>query len=269
MSDEPMPSISTTVITFNEERNIERCIRSVTPFSDEIIVVDSGSTDRTPEIAHECGARVITNEWPGYGKQKQFALEQTSSEWVFSIDADEEVSPELCAEIQALDFTHAGYKVPRPVWYLNRWVKHGVWYPGYVLRLFRRNAGRFSEDTVHESVEISGSIGRLKGDLLHYSFRDIDHHMVKMNEFTTLAANQMYGEGRRAGIHHMVFTPFFEFLKVYFSKRGFLDGTAGFVIAFLHSVYVFEKYSKLYELGLAPADPQGGTASDKSAGAPK
>ena len=245
-----MPRISTTVISYNEESNIERCLQSVAPFSDEMIVVDSGSTDRTVEIARECGARVIANEWPGYGKQKQFALEQTTCEWVFSIDADEAVSPELCREIQELDFAHAGYEMPRPVWYLNRWIKHGVWYPGYILRLFRRDAGRFSQDRVHESVDITGSVGRLKNDLLHYSFRDIDHHLEKMNEFTTLAATQMFEEGRRAGVHHIVFTPFLEFLKVYFSKRGFLDGVPGFVIAFFHSVYVFEKYSKLYELGL-------------------
>ena len=245
-----MPTISTIVITHNEESNIERCLRSAAPFSDEMIVVDSGSTDRTVEIARGCGARVITNEWPGYGRQKQFALAQATHEWVFSIDADEEVSPGLIREIQELDFSHAGYEMPRPVWYLNRWIRHGVWYPGYIIRLFRRDAGQFSEDTVHEAVELSGPVGRLKNDLLHYSFRDIDHHMEKMNEFTTLAAAQRHEEGRRAGVRHIVFTPFLEFLKVYFSKRGFLDGVAGFVIAFFHSVYVFEKYSKLYELGL-------------------
>lgn len=243
-----MPRISTTVITYNEERNIERCLRSVAPFSDEILVVDSLSTDRTVDIAKDLGARVVTNPWPGYGRQKQFALENASHRWVFSIDADEAVSPELAAEIQALDFSREGYEVPRRVWYMDRWIRHGVWYPGYVLRLFNRDKGRFSEDIIHESARVSGSVGRLQNDLLHYSYRDVAHHRKKMNEFTTLAAEKMFARGRRAGIGHVAALPFFEFVRAYFIKRGFLDGRAGLVVARMHAAYVFQKYSKLRAL---------------------
>ncbi len=246
-----MPKISTVVITFNEEGNIGRCLRSVASFSDEIIVVDSNSTDRTVEIARDHGAQVFTNTWPGYGKQKQWALNKVAHPWVFSIDADEEVSPELATEIASLDFSKDGYEMPRAVWYLNRWIKHGVWYPGYILRLFRRDKGLFSEDPVHELVRVSGTVRRLRGDLLHYTYRDINHHLEKIEEFTTIAARQMFEEHRRAGVAHVVAYPFLEFLKVYISKRGFLDGLAGFVIAVFHSFYVFLKYAKLRELRMS------------------
>lgn len=250
-----MAGISTIVITYNEEDNIERCLSSVAPFSEEIVVVDSNSTDRTVEIARGLGARVIVNEWPGYGKQKQLALESASHPWVFSIDADEEVSSELCAEISALDFAHDGYEMPRRVWYQNRWIKHGVWYPGYILRLFRKSRGSFTNDIIHESVRVSGSIGRLRGDLLHYSYRNIRHHLDKVNEFATLAAKQMFEQNRHAGIHNITVFPFFEFLKMYVIKRGFLDGLAGFMIAVFHSFYVFLKYAKLREMALRSGCP--------------
>jgi hypothetical protein len=181
-------------------------------------------------------------------------LENATHPWIFSIDADEEVSPELSSEIQSLDFSQDGYEMPRTVWYLNRWIKHGVWYPGYILRLFRRDRGSFTGDAVHEYVRVSGNVGRLRGDLLHYTYRNIHHHLEKMNEFTTIAAREMFDENRRAGVGQIAVYPFLEFLKVYFSKRGFLDGLAGFVIAVFHSFYVFLKYAKLLELGFTPRD---------------
>jgi len=243
-----MDKISTIVITYNEETNIERCLRSVDAFSDEIIVVDSRSNDRTVEIARERGARVIERDWPGYGVQRQFALEQASNKWIFSIDADEVVSPELSSEIQALNPRDDGYEMPRPVWYMNRWIKHGVWYPGYILRLFHKDKARVSDNTVHESVLVDGRVGRLKGDLLHYSYRDLDHHIEKINDFTTISAREMADRGRRAGVTKIVFYPLFEFLKTYVIKRGFMDGLAGFVVAILHSFYVSLKYAKLFEV---------------------
>lgn len=256
-----MPRISTTVITFNEERNIERCLRSVAPVSDEILVVDSQSTDRTVEIAREFGARVITNPWPGYGRQKQFALENASHPWVFSIDADEAASPELCEEIRTLDFSRDGYEVPRKVWYMDRWIRHGVWYPGYVLRLFNRANASFSDDIIHESARVTGTVGRLRSDLLHYSYRNVAHHAKKIDEFTTLAARQMFERGRRAGVGHVVVLPLIEFLRAYVVKRGFLDGRAGFVIARMHALYVLQKYTRLRDLQLgsggAPAAGEG------------
>jgi glycosyltransferase involved in cell wall biosynthesis len=243
-----MESISTVVICQNEERNIERCLKSVAPFSDEIVVVDSGSTDRTVDIARSYATRVMSREWLGYGRQKQFAMENSSRPWVFSIDADEEVSPGLCEEILSLDFGADGYEMPRKAWYLNRWVEHSGWYPGYILRLFRREAGTFTDEIVHEYVSVSGNVTRLKNDLYHYSYRDVAHHIQKMNDFTTLSAGQMHEEKRRAGVHNIALFPFFEFFKVYVLKRGFLDGLAGLTISALHAYYVFLKYAKLYEL---------------------
>jgi glycosyltransferase involved in cell wall biosynthesis len=243
-----MSEISTIVITLNEERNIERCLKSVMPFSQEIVVVDSGSTDRTVEACREFATTVISHEWLGYGRQKRFALSNAKCPWVFSIDADEEVSTELCDEIQSLDFASDGYKMPRRVRYLNRWIKHGGWYPGYVLRLFDRNKGRFTDEIIHESVELEGTVGRLRNDLYHYSYRDVAHHIEKMNEFTTLAAQKMFAQNRRAQLHNIAVYPFFEFFKHFIVKRGFLDGLAGLTISSLHFYYVFLKYAKLYEL---------------------
>lgn len=245
-----MPKISTIIISFNEEANIERCIESVAGISDEIVVVDSGSTDRTAEIARRYTDRVIIREWPGYGKQKQWALDQVSHEWVFSVDADEEVSPELKAEIETLDFRADGYYLPRRVWYLNRWINHCGWYPDYVLRLFKKKRGGFTDNILHESVVLKGTTERLKNNLHHYSYRDVTHHLEKMNTFTSLAAKQMYARGTRAGVYSVSIVPFLEFIKVYFLKRGILDGLPGLVIATLHACYVFEKYAKLFEMGL-------------------
>lgn len=242
-----MPEISTVVITYNEERNIERCLKSVLPFSGEVVVVDSGSTDRTVEISRQYATKVMSHEWLGYGRQKQLAMKHSTCPWVFSIDADEEVSPSLCTEILSLDFSKDGYEMPRKTWYLNRWVEHSGWYPGYILRLFDREKGQFTDEIVHEYVGVSGKVGRLKNDLLHYSYRDVAHHIEKMNDLTTLAARQMLEQGRRATVSNVALYPFFEFLKVYISKKGFLDGLAGLTISALHAYYVFLKYAKLYE----------------------
>lgn len=242
-----MPEISSVIVAYNEERNIERCLKSVVPFSEEIVVIDSGSTDRTVEISRKYATSVITHEWMGYGRQKQMAMDRSSCPWVFSIDADEEVSPELAKEIQHLDFARDGYEMPRKTWYLNRWIEHSGWYPGYILRLFDRDKGRFSDEIIHESVSVPGSVGRLQNDLLHYSYRDVAHHIKKMNDFTTLAARKMFDQNRRATVVEIGLYPFLEFFKVYLVKRGFLDGLAGLTISTLHAYYVFLKYAKLHE----------------------
>ena len=241
--------ISTIVITYNEAHNIEHCLKSVAPFSDEIIVVDSHSSDETAEIARRY-ATVFTRDWPGYGKQKQWALEKASNPWVFSIDADEKVSPSLLAEIQALRFDRDGYYIPRQVWYLNRWIRHSGWYPDYVLRLFRKESAVFTDKILHESAAVAGNTTRLTNPLFHYSYRDISHHLEKMNMFTSLAAQQMHENGRRARIHQIALFPPMEFFKMYVAKRGFLDGVAGLVISSLHAFYVFLKYAKLFEMSL-------------------
>jgi len=242
------PEISTVVISYNEQDNIERCLKSVAPFSSEVIVVDSNSTDRTVELAQPLATRVITQDWLGYGLQKQFALKQAAGDWVFSIDADEEVSPELCEEILALDFSVDGYYMPRKVWYLGRWIMHSGWHPGYILRLFRRGGGHFTDDRVHEYVAVDGKTRKLRCDLLHYSYRNVAHHIEKINGLTTLSAIKMYERGRRSRPHQISITPFLQFFKVYMIRRGFLDGRAGIMIALLHSYYVFLKYAKLWEI---------------------
>ncbi len=249
-----MPKISTVVITYNEEENIARCLRSAAPFSDEILVVDSHSTDRTVEIARDLGARIILRDWPGYDRQRQFAIANARHEWVLSIDADEEVSAELCSELQTLDYSHDGYEMPRPVWYLNRWIRHGVWYPGHILRLFRKDKARVSDDPVHESVLVSGKTARLRGDLLHYSYRDLEHHIDKINAFTSISAREMAARNTRASVPRIVLYPFLEFFKTYVVKRGFLDGFAGFQVSVLHAFYVFLKWAKLREITMQPAD---------------
>jgi len=244
--------ISTIVVCYNEERNIVRCLESCRSFSDEIIVVDSHSTDRTVELARPLATRVITHDWLGYGLQKQLALSHATRDWVFSIDADEAVSPELQVEIPSLDFAHDGYWMPRRTFYLGRWIRHSGWYPGYILRLFRRDRGRFTDEPLHEHVVVEGRTRRLSSDLLHYSYRSVSHHLQKMNDFTTLAARKMHDQGRRAHLRQMTVTPVLEFGKVYVLRRGFLDGFAGLVIALLHAYYVFLKYAKLWELDQRP-----------------
>jgi glycosyltransferase involved in cell wall biosynthesis len=243
-----MVEISTVVITKNEERNLPRCLASVRSFSQEVVVVDSGSTDGTIEVATRAGARVIPQEWLGYGPQKQFALEQARSPWVLSIDADEEVSPELAAELGRLDFSADGYFVARRVWYLGRWIRHGTWNPDWVLRLFRRDRARFTPERVHERVELTGRVARLRWPLYHYSYRDIAHHLAKINEMTSLSAAQMAERGRRAGAIKLVLSPGWEFFRCYVLRRGFLDGDAGLAVAKLHAYYHFLKYAKLREL---------------------
>jgi glycosyltransferase involved in cell wall biosynthesis len=243
-----MVEISTVVITRNEERNLPRCLASVRSFSQEIVVVDSGSTDGTLDVASRAGARVIPQEWLGYGRQKQFALEQARSPWVFSIDADEEVSPELAAEIGRLDFSADGYFIGRRVWYLGRWIRHGTWNPDWVLRLFRKDRARFTPERVHESVELTGRAARLRWPLYHYSYRDVAHHLAKINEMTSLSAAQMAERGRHADWIKLTLSPSWEFFRCYVLRRGFLDGSAGLVVAKLHAYYTFLKFAKLREL---------------------
>lgn len=242
-----MNPVSAVVITRNEETNLARCLDSVKAFASEIVVVDSESSDGTRAIAARYTDRVFIEPWRGYGPQKQFALEQARSPWVFSIDADEEVSPDLAREIAASGDSCDGYLVPRVVRYMNLWIRHGVWHPDPVLRLFRRDRAHFTPDTLHERVVLSGRVGRLRGELRHYSYRDIAHHSAKMNEMASLAARQMAERGRSAGWAQLSLRPGWEFLRAYVLKGGFLDGTPGLVIAAMHAHYTFLKYARLHE----------------------
>jgi glycosyltransferase involved in cell wall biosynthesis len=250
--------LSVVIITKNEEANLPRCLDSVR-FADQVIVVDSHSTDRTVEIARQCGTRVETTEWQGFGKAKQKALSLAEGEWVLSIDADEQVSAELASEIQSIimhDADAVGYEIPRLTNFLGRWIRHCGWYPDPVLRLFRRGRGKFTDDLVHERVLVDGPVGRCRHDLLHYSYPTLDVFFEKFNRYTTEGAVQEAARGRRAGIFDLTIRPFVSFIKHYISKAGFLDGVEGFLVSALSSSAVFVKYAKLRQLNREADNPR-------------
>ncbi|NQT25845.1 glycosyltransferase family 2 protein [candidate division KSB1 bacterium] len=245
-----MKKLSAIIITLNVEQHIEACLASLS-FTDEIIVVDSGSTDRTVELAKQITDHVLLTEWKGYAEAKQFALENATGGWVLWVDADERVPESLAKEIQDLiqnQTTHHGFRVGRKAFFLGRWMKHGGWYPGYVVRLFQRESGRFNTARVHESLIIDGSIGTLKEPMLHYTDDSLIHYYDKFNKYTTLAAEDLQEHGRRTGIADLLFRPLHMFFKMYIFRLGLLDGIEGFLLAVFSSSYVFVKYAKLWEI---------------------
>lgn len=243
--------ISAIVITFNEEENIADALGSL-KWADEIVVVDSESTDRTVEIALRFTDRIIVRSWPGYSAQKNFAQEQASHDWVFSLDADERVSDELAGEIERIknesEPSASGYEMPRLVNYLGRWIKHSGWYPDYKLRLYDRRVSRWQGDYVHESVKVNGHVGRLKGDLLHFTVRNAAEHHARIDRYTTLAAAQAHADGKRATVAAMLLSPLATFIRSYFFKLGVLDGLHGLIIARFAAYYTFLKNLKLWEM---------------------
>ena len=246
-----MPGLSVTVITLNEAANIDACLAAV-DWVDDIVVVDSGSTDGTIERARARGARVIQRDWPGsYAAQKNFAAEQTTHDWILSLDADERVTPELATEIKSILASEppvAGYRIPRLTFHLGRWIRTTDWYPDYQLRLYDRRRATWPPRLVHESVTAEGPIGYLTRDLEHYAYRDISHHHAAMDRYTTLAARQMFEQGRRAGVFDLAVHPAAAFLRNYLLKRGITDGTPGFIISAMNAYYVFLKFAKLWQL---------------------
>ena len=249
--------LTVTVITYNEASNIAAALDSVA-WADEIIVIDSGSTDDTVAIARAKATHVEVREWPGYGAQKNHAAELASNDWILSIDADERVSAELASEIRALPAgsnSASGYRIPRVAFYLGRWIRSTDWYPDYQLRLYDRRAGRWDTRRVHESVAVNGSIGVLKHELQHFPYRDLSHHLSTVDRYTTLAAEDWRAAGRRASDLQMFFSPRFAFLRNYILKGGFRDGRAGLLVSILNSYYVFLKYAKLWELERRTPDP--------------
>jgi glycosyltransferase involved in cell wall biosynthesis len=243
--------ISATIITFNEEQNIEAALESLA-WADEIIIVDSQSTDRTVEIARRFTDRIFIRAWPGYSAQKNFAAEQARYDWVFNLDADERVSPELAREIESLkngpEPDAAGFEIPRATFYLGRWIKHSGWHPDFKLRLYNRNAGRWRGNFVHESVEVNGRVARLRGEILHYSVGNASEHHQRIDRYTTLAALESYSRSERPRFVSLMLAPMAAFIRSYFFKLGFLDGTAGLAIAYFAAYYVFLKKLKLWEI---------------------
>ncbi|MCJ7646918.1 glycosyltransferase family 2 protein [bacterium] len=246
-----MSKLSVTIITYNEEENIKDCLESVM-WSDEIVIVDSFSNDKTVEIAREFTPKVFQNKWTNFSEQKNLALEKTSNEWVLSVDADERATAKLKEEILTIlnsEFqSFNGYYIPRRNHYLGRWIRHCGWYPDYKLRLFRKEKGRFNERTVHESVVLEGRKGYLKSYLNHYSYKNLSDHLGRIDKFSTLAAEQMFRDGKRARFFDLLFLPLTRFIKMYLIKRGYLDGIYGLIVSLMGSFYVFTKYLKLWEL---------------------
>lgn len=240
--------LAVIVITKNEANNIAACLNSVA-FAQEIVVVDSGSKDGTVEIARSCGATVIeTADWPGFGPQKNRALNAAKSEWVLSIDADERIPDALRNEIQAAisAATHDAYSMPRLSSFCGYFIRHSGWYPDHVVRLFRRNRGRFSDDQVHERVIIrQGSIGQLRTPMLHYSYRSDSDFLRKLDQYSSLGAQQAYAVGKRSSLTKALTHAVSAFIRSYVIKRGFLDGRAGLMVAITSAESAYHKYLKL------------------------
>jgi glycosyltransferase involved in cell wall biosynthesis len=238
--------ISATIIACNEERNIARAIESLR-CCDEILVVDSGSTDRTVEIAEKLGARVIESPWPGYAKQKNLAAEKACFNWIFSLDADEALSEALEAEIWQLKKngpSYDAYTMPRMAQYLGRWILHSGWYPDRKVRLYDRRKARWVGDFVHETVVVEGSVGHLKSNLLHHTCQSMAEHVKSMDRYTTLAAQELVSRRHKVGFANLMFEPAWTFLRTYVIQAGFLDGFEGLTIAYMAAMYTFLKYAK-------------------------
>jgi len=247
--------ITATIITFNEAAHIRQACEAVA-WADEVLVVDSESTDETREIARECGARVIERAWPGFAAQKQFAANEARHEWIFSLDADERVSESLRASIEALrkkdgEQLADGYRIARKSFYMNRWIEGGDWYPDYQLRLYKKARGRWAGAFIHESVKMdeAARVETLAGDLLHYSIKSVaEHHRMIGERYAPLAARQMFESGRRASYLKIATAAPAAFLRSFILKGGFRDGLAGYTIARFAAHHVFLKYSLLWEL---------------------
>ena len=241
--------LSVVLITRNAAAELPQCLASVA-FADEVVVVDSGSSDGTAEIATRYGARVVAKDWLGFGRQKQFAVEQAAHDWVLCLDADECVSPELAASVvRALQAPAAPvYRMARCNRFLGRWLRHGEGYPDWSPRLFDRRHARWSDDEVHEKVLYAASPGTLDGDLLHESGEDLGRYLEKQNRYTALAAQELHRHGQRAGLARLALSPMLRFFKFYLLRLGFLDGLPGLVHISIGCMNSFMKYAKLIEL---------------------
>jgi glycosyltransferase involved in cell wall biosynthesis len=252
-------SISAVIIAQNEEAKLGAALESVA-FCDEVLVVDSGSTDGTRALAEKQGARVILNApWPGFVAQRNFAVDAARHEFILAIDADERVTPALRAEIEALrerGFGHAGYRIPRVAFYMGRWIRATDWYPDPQTRLFDRRRGRWHGALVHESVRVEGPVQRLRGEMTHLPYDDVSAHLRKIDSYTTLWARQAHAAGRRTGLVDMTVAPGWAFLRNYVIRRGFWLGGAGLTISTLSAYYTFVKLAKLAELAQDPANPR-------------
>jgi glycosyltransferase involved in cell wall biosynthesis len=246
-----VPGVTAILITLNESANIAAALESVR-WADEIVVVDAESSDDTVAIARRHTDRVIVRPWPGYIAQKNFAAAQASHDWIFSLDADERVTPELAAEIKALVSVTpscSGYRGPRVSCYLGRWIRSTDWYPDRQIRLYDRRRAAWTGRYVHESVRVDGAVGELHASLEHYPYRDVSHHLQTIDRYSTLAARQMFEDGRRTGPLRIALHANAAFLRNYLLRGGFRDGAPGLIVSLLNSYYVAAKFVKLWEIG--------------------
>ena len=238
--------ISAAIITYNEERNIARCIESLR-CCDEIVVIDSGSTDRTVELATKLGARVLDVAWRGYAGQKNHASECCQNDWVLSLDADEALSEALEAEIWQIKKNgpeYDAYTMPRLAQYLGRWILHSGWHPDRKVRLFDRRRAKWVGNFVHESVVSGGRVGHLNANILHFTCNSLSEHLRTLDRYTTLAAEQLVSQKADIGWKELAVDPAWTFFRTYFLQRGFLDGYEGLAIAYMAAFYNFLKYAK-------------------------
>ncbi|MBC2850693.1 glycosyltransferase family 2 protein [Cetobacterium sp. 8H] len=244
--------ISVAMITFNEEKILRKTLESVKGLVDEIVIVDSGSTDKTEEIAKEFGAKYFVESWKGYGPQRNSAIDKCQGEWILNIDADEEISEELAKKIKEIT-TNSQEK--REVFKINRLsvcfgkeLKHGGWGTSYAIRLFKKEAGRFNDNTVHEAFETQKEIFKIKEDIFHHSYLTMEDYFIRFNRYTTEGAKDYYKKGKKVSLFDITLNPFYKFIKMYIIRLGFLDGIEGFVIASTSSLYSMIKYFKLREM---------------------
>jgi len=244
-----MISLSIVIITYNEEKNLARCLASVKGVADEIVVVDSSSTDGTVAVARSYGAKVIDQPFLGYGQQKNFATDQASHDWILSLDADEELTPELIDSLKKVKDNpqYDVYEMPRMTNYCGQWIKHCGWYPDHQTRLYNRTKGRWIEKKVHEywALDNAGKKGMLKGDLRHYSFTSMDEHLRKIEKYSELAAQAAVEQGKSAPLLKVIFSPAWHFFTDYIIRLGFLDGYYGWVICKRSAYQAYVKYSKI------------------------
>lgn len=255
-----MTQLSVVIITLNEERNIGRCLQSVSGIADDVVVVDSGSTDRTEEICTESGARFISHPWLGFVETKNFANKQAMYPLILSLDADEALSEKLKESILRLKNTRieAAYTMNRLTSYCGKWIRHCGWYPDRKLRLFHRDNARWDGMVIHETIQVDQGIAikHLEGDLLHYSYYTVSGHIAQANRFTDLNAEEAFRKGQKTNIFQILFKPAIRFLRDYIFKLGFLDGYYGFIVCRISAQATFFKYIKLRQLSVSAAFKQ-------------
>jgi len=243
------PYLSAVIITKNEEKNIGTCISSL-DFCDEVIVIDSGSTDSTCKIARERGAKVFHEPWKGYAEQKNYGNSQAAGQWILSLDADEEITdllkPLILKAIQSNEFE--AYKIPRKTYHSGQWIQYGGWYPNALIRLFKKNSGAWKSDEVHEAFHCTGRVGSLSEPFVHHSFASFKEQAHKNNEYSSLGAKKLRRNRQAFSILKLLVKPPLKFLETFVLKRGFLDGMRGYIIAVMAAHSVFLKWAKLWEL---------------------